>query len=259
MTKSDASLVVVGTGIKVMSHLTMEAAAHIKQADKVLYSLNEPMMEAWVKENGRAVSLDEVVPRAELRKDTYQSITEYIVANVEKPQHVCVVFYGHPCVFARSAIDAAVITRQRGIFTKILPGVSAEDCLFADLFIDPGSCGCQSYEATDILLRQRQIDPTSHLVIWQIGMLGNLTHHEKQNHNARAALLDYLAKFYPLDHEIIAYEAALYPHTEARIESFVLKNFINMSFSTLTTLYFAPLNQRALNAEQLSELGIKIT
>jgi len=31
----------------------------------------------------------------------------------------------------------------------MLPGISAEDCLVADLGIDPASSGCQSYEAND--------------------------------------------------------------------------------------------------------------
>jgi hypothetical protein len=37
----------------------------------------------------------------------------------------------------------------------MLPGISAEDCLFADLGIDPGIYGCQSYEATDFLANGR--------------------------------------------------------------------------------------------------------
>jgi uncharacterized protein YabN with tetrapyrrole methylase and pyrophosphatase domain len=79
-----------------------------------------------------------------------------------------VVFYGHPTVFAKSALDAVIKLEKENYVTKILPAISSEDCLFADLRIDPGSDGCQSYEATDFLIRRKKIDPTSHLILWQI-------------------------------------------------------------------------------------------
>ena len=138
MDKEDGSLVIVGTGIKFFSHLTSEAITHIKSADIVLYSLNEPLMEEWVTENSKAVSLDEVIVQSNLRKDTYADMTDYIVKSVQQKQHVCVVFYGHPTVFAKSALDAARIVKSEGYLAKILPGISAEDCLYADLLIDPG-------------------------------------------------------------------------------------------------------------------------
>jgi hypothetical protein len=34
----------------------------------------------------------------------------------------------------------------------MLPAISAEDCLFADLGVDPADHGCPSYEATDFLV-----------------------------------------------------------------------------------------------------------
>ena len=37
----------------------------------------------------------------------------------------------------------------------MLPAISAEDCLFADVGIDPAMTGCQSYEATDFMINGR--------------------------------------------------------------------------------------------------------
>src|SRR2546429_6584747 len=42
--------------------------------------------------------------------------------------------------------------REEGFEAEMLPAVSAEDCLFADLGVDPGDEGCQSFEATSFLL-----------------------------------------------------------------------------------------------------------
>lgn len=150
------SLVVVGSGIKSLSHLSTEVIAHIKQADKVLYSLNEPVMEMWIqKNNDNSQSLNFLENSDDYRTNNYAIITKFIINEVKKKQHVCVVFYGHPTVYATPALDAALQLEKEGYATNILPAISAEDCLYADLRIDPGSDGCQSYEATDFLIREK--------------------------------------------------------------------------------------------------------
>ena len=53
------------------------------------------------------------------------------------------------------------------------PGISAEDCLYADLGIDPGSVGCQHYEASQFMFYRRRIDPSAYLVLWQVGIAGD--------------------------------------------------------------------------------------
>lgn len=58
----------------------------------------------------------------------------------------------------------------------MLPSISSEDCLFADLSVDPAVGGCQSYEATDFMLNGLIIGPSSQLVLWQIGVLGDWTY-----------------------------------------------------------------------------------
>src|SRR3546814_15863240 len=52
-------------------------------------------------------------------------------------------------------------------------GVSAEDCLYADLGIDPGEVGCQQYEASQFMFYRRRIDPSAYLVLWQVGVAGD--------------------------------------------------------------------------------------
>ena len=41
-------LIITGSGIKSLSHLTVESQAAIEQADIVLYLLNEPILAQWV-------------------------------------------------------------------------------------------------------------------------------------------------------------------------------------------------------------------
>jgi len=79
------------------------------------------------------------------------------------------VFYGHLGVFVFATHEAMAILRDDGYRVEMLPGISAEDCLYADLSIDPATHGCQVYEATDFLIRRRKIDPAVPVILWQVG------------------------------------------------------------------------------------------
>ncbi len=203
-------LTLIGTGIKFLSHLTVEAEAHIKSAQKLLFLLNDPALQQWVlKQNPTAESLDFLYEKFEQRQDSYQAITHYILETLRKHQQLCVLMYGHPTVFAQPALNAIYQAKEQGYATLILPGISAEDCLFADLQINPGSSGCQSFETTDFLIHQRIFDPRSHLILWQVGIIGVLGHAKYiQNAEAAKILVRYLSKYYALDHEVVLYEAA---------------------------------------------------
>ncbi|MBV9575852.1 MAG: hypothetical protein JO149_04440 [Gammaproteobacteria bacterium] len=153
-----ASLVVVGSGIKFLSHLTHEAKIYITQSDQVLYLVNDPAMKELIKTlNPKSQSLDSLYMKCDSRLDSYNAIADFILETVRQNKHVCVVLYGHPCVFAQPALNAAIQTKKEGIDTKILPGISALDCLFSDLLINPASHGCQMFEATDFLIYNRAL------------------------------------------------------------------------------------------------------
>lgn len=236
-----ASLTVVGTGIKFLAHLTTEAKAYIQNSEKVLYLVNEPACKEWIiKNNKNAESLDQIYFKFEHRALAYDAITKYILENLKSDIHLCVVMYGHPTVFAQPALEAAKIAKNSGYETKILPGISAEACLFADLMIDPGSCGCQSYEATHFLQTQKPIHIGSHLILWQIGMIGEVGLKPPTNKEKINELKNYLLKQYPAKHEVYIYEAAQYPGFPPRIEPCALEVIDRLAFTTISTLYVPP-------------------
>src|SRR3990167_10085206 len=106
---TQTSLAIVGSGIKLISHITVESKVYIEQADKVLYLVNEPLVKKWLhKINQNAESLDDIYLQHPLRKDAYAAITDRILSELRKEIHLCVVIYGHPTVFAQPALDAAI-------------------------------------------------------------------------------------------------------------------------------------------------------
>ncbi|MDX1901497.1 MAG: SAM-dependent methyltransferase [Gammaproteobacteria bacterium] len=258
--RTSVSLVVAGSGIKFVSHLTQETQAYVRQADIVLHLMNDPAMKVWIEQNSQqAEALDHFYARFRLRRDCYRAITEHILATVRKQQHVCVMLYGHPTVFAQPGREAVRRALEEGIDAKILPGISAEDCLFADLLIDPGTVGCQSFEATDFILHRRRFDDSSHLILWQvslIGVLDNPSNHD--NRNGARCLVNYLSKSYSLDHEVILYEAAQYPSFSATIQRLRLRDLPEAAFSRVATLYIPPARRAVYDPDVLEALNMPL-
>lgn len=255
----EGSLVVVGTGIKFISHLTFESKSYIENSEKVLYLVNEPAIQEWIqKVNPNTESLEELYLKHPFRHQCYKEITEYILKLLRKKIQLCVVLYGHPTVFADPALDAVVQAKKEGFFAKILPGISSEDCLFSDLLIDPGTKGCQSFEATDFLVHQRKWDNSSYLILWQISMVGMLGHQARDFHKKIAVLLEHLLFHYSPTQKCILYQAAQYPMFEPSILEFRLSELININISRISTLVIFPKESARVDLNMLKKLEISI-
>lgn len=138
----------------------------------MLYLLADPITTRWVGDlNASAESLHDLYVTGGERRAAYTAMVERVLSWVRRDLAVCVAFYGHPGVFVAPGHEAVRAARLEGFRAEMLPGVSTEDCLFADLGIDPAA-GCQSYEATDFLLHGRRIDTSAALVLWQADELG---------------------------------------------------------------------------------------
>lgn len=244
-------LTVVGVGIKFYAQLTVESIAHIKSASKLLYLVNNSETKEWLQEaNQSAESLDPIYLKYQVRQDAYEAITDYILELVDKHRSVCVVIYGHPCVFASPGLNAVKKAKKAGISAYILPAISAEDCLFADLLVDPGSVGCCSYEASDLLLYQRSISADSHLIIWQVGFIGVLgLPNSKKNVCGIKMLTEYLLQYYPSEHEIILYEAPQLPGFDAIIVKLQLYDLHEAKLNAKSSLYIPPTIKKEYNSK----------
>ncbi|HEX8874184.1 MAG TPA: SAM-dependent methyltransferase [Nitrosospira sp.] len=237
-------LVVVGTGLRTVGHLTTEAIAWIQAADKVLYVVGDPVAEEVIHKLNAAgaESLQVLYGEGKDRMDTYNQMVERILECVRSGMRVCGVFYGHPGVFVYPSHEAVRKACAEGFSAVMLPGISAEDCLFADLGIDPAASGCQSYEATDFLFNIRRTDPSSSLVLWQIGILGNATFSASGHYDTSIMplLIAKLTRLYRPDHEVVVYEAAVHIGCPPRITRVPLMYLAQVEMSAATTLYIPP-------------------
>jgi len=237
------SLTIVGTGIRTVGHLTIEAIATIQSADEVIHLVADPIAEAVIRRlrPGKETSLQGFYGEGKPRIDSYNEMIEFIMSRVRLGSRVCGAFYGHPGVFAYPPHESIRRARSEGFDARMLPGVSAEDCLFADLGVDTAVNGCQSYEATDFLMNARTIDSSSQLILWQVGALGDWTY-RRSGYDQRALplLVQKLLLTYPAEHEVVIYEAAMFPGCPPTIMRRALHLLGSVPISAACTLYLPP-------------------
>ncbi len=240
------TLFVVGTGIKVISHLTLETKTCIEKADRVLYLVNEPAMQSWIQAcNPSSESLNQLYYKLTARNENYLAIAKYVANTLQVTKTLCFVVYGHPTILVQPSIYAINATIKNNHHVHVLPSISTTDCLFSDLKIDPGTAGWQSFETTDFLIYRRQFDTSSHLILWQPAAIGLLS--QIKNHNPKKGLnllTQYLKKKYHETHRIIIYEAAQYPAFRSNIKNIALKDLPTTNIPQLSTLYVPPLKTK---------------
>ena len=219
----------------------------------------DPLTREWLREIvPRAENLADAYAIGRPRGDSYEEMIERMLAPVRRGRRVCALFYGHPGVFAYPPHEALRRARAEGHEARMLPGVSAEDCLFAELGVDPGRSGCQSYEATDFLLRPRRYDPATPLVLWQIGLVGveDVRAAALWSAEGLRVLTEVLLETYPRGHPVVVYEASTLPIVPAKIARVALGELPAAPVTALSTLYVAPLEARAVDPAMARRLGI---
>jgi uncharacterized protein YabN with tetrapyrrole methylase and pyrophosphatase domain len=240
----DEQLIVIGTGIRTIGQMTMESIAWIRKADKVLYIVSDPVAEAVIKKLNPegAESLYALYADNKQRIDTYNEMIEKTLGYLREGKVVCMAAYGHPGVFTYPTHESVRRARALGFKARMLPGVSAEDCLFADMGIDPAMAGCQSNEATDFLINGRIIDPSSHVILWQIGVLGDSTYKPSGGYDVKGMpqLLQRLFQIYSPYHPVYIYEAPIFPGVEPVIRQVPLHTLPISGISPVSTLYIPP-------------------
>lgn len=253
------SLACVGMGMTLGSHLTPLARNHIEQADVVFAALSDHIVELWLQRmNPNVCSLQPYYGEGKPRTKTYREWVDVMMSEVRSGKRVCAVFYGHPGIFAWSPHKAIEVARAEGYQAYMEPGISAEDCLYADLGIDPGRFGCQHFEASQLLFYEHRINPAGYLVLWQASVVGDWSLTRIETGPAyRQLLVGRLSQDYPTDHEVIIYHGATLPIEQCKIQRIKLHDLSNTTLSSQETLVLPPaipLRSNVPMRERLAEL-----
>ncbi|MDH5630199.1 MAG: SAM-dependent methyltransferase [Gammaproteobacteria bacterium] len=259
-------LVVVGTGLITPAHLSLEAKSYIESCEVMHYLMTDALAEPFLKElssknkNSICKDLGDFYFKGKNRLESYNMMVDEILADVRAGKSVCAVFYGHPGVFVYPSHKSITIAKSEGHEAKMLPAISAEDCLVADLGMDPGTLGCQNYEATQLLFYQHQVNVCAPLILWQVGVVGDVTMSTELVPAKKGVdmLKDKLFNWYPQTHEVILYEAATLPLMPPRIDVKTIAGLKEEDINIITTLIIPALSKPALDDSFCKKWGVQI-
>jgi len=254
-------LLIIGSGIDSIG-FSLGDEALIANADKVLYCVADPATVVWLRQL-RPDALDLYVLYADdkVRYTTYMEMAEAQLYWVRQGLRVVVIFYGHPGIFVLSTHRAIQIARREGHRAVMRAGVSALDTLCADLGVDPSHPGLQTHEATDSLIRRRRIDTSLHVVLWQVGLIGELGYRRQGYlNNHFSYFISWLEELYGSSYEITHYIGARYPGTDPIVAVHRLAELHDparqQDITGLSTFYIPPRDAVAMDQRTAVELGV---
>jgi hypothetical protein len=237
-------VVFVGTGFSLIVQTTREAQTEIERANKLFYLVSDPAQAVWFHEqNASAESLSHHYEEGKPRVDSYEAMVAQILSHVEKGERVCVALYGHPGIGCDPTHMVMRRAAAEGFRARILPGISSDACLYADLSIDPMEDGVQAYEASLFLYRRPRFDVRAGLLLWQIGFVGeaSIKFSGEVNRPGLRALVHYLRRHFPPSHKVAIYEASWYPICPPKILWVPLSKVAAAVPNAAATLYVPPL------------------
>jgi precorrin-3B methylase len=256
-----SSLTLVGTGYRVAGQVTPETRSVMEQADVLLYLVTDPATSAWLRSlNPRASSLHDSYREGEDGVVAARRMAERMVAPLRDGRSVCAAFSGHPGVLVHAARLAAEQARAESFAVSMLPAISCEDCLFADLGVDPAVPGRVLFDATDFLLRPRDFDTTAALVLLQAGAVGLRDYRvgREPNRDGLRVLSEALRRWYPAEHPVVLYEAGTLPPFEPTIVRLPLADLGEAPASVVSTLYVSPLPPAPIDEERAARLRASV-
>ena len=237
------SLSVVGTGHRIAGQVTLESQALIRHADRLFFLVDDDLTALWLRGlNPAAESLRRFYVRGRSGLTASHAMVERILSAVRRGLDVCAAFSGHPGVYVRPASEAVLRARSEGFHAAMYPGISAVDCLYADLGVDPATHGCSIFEATDFLVCRRKFDPRSSLVLLQAGTIGVTQYVTRSvsRANRLRVLARVLQRSFPSCHEVIVYDSVALPPFAPFVQRTTLAHLPDARVNFLSTLFIPP-------------------
>ncbi|MER5492621.1 SAM-dependent methyltransferase [Streptomyces sp. NPDC002490] len=242
---------IVGLGIRNVQQITREAEQAVRLSKKVFtvdagFGIDEFLRTLCPDVRSMLDHYEEGGDR--LR--TYRAMAAEVVDAAVDDAPVCFATYGHPKIYVYPSQLIEQAASLLGLTVRILPGISALDTIITDLSLDPGPHGLQMYEATDLLARERPLQPEVPCLLWQVSAVETAMYTTKRGNAERyRRLQDYLLRTYPTDHEVTMVLSSTYALLEPLKETFPLGELARLLARGLQvgTLYIPPLKERPIS------------
>ncbi len=200
-------ITIVGLGVANVDQITREAERAIRGSNEVLYVDTGVATRAHLESLCPQVTslFETAYEESGRRRNAYHHMAARVLEAALDHAPVTFAMHGHPIVGVYAPFLIRDLAGLLGLTVSVQPGISAMDCLFAELMVDPCISGIQMYEATDLLLRRRPLQPDVQALIWQIGCVETTLHSMSVSKPERFdRLRAHLLRFYPPGHEVSA-------------------------------------------------------
>lgn len=238
-------ITIAGMGLRAVDQVTRETEAAIRRSREVLYADTGAGTAEYLAERCPKVTSLYAASYGESgnRVHAYHHMAAAVIDAALRNPPVTFLLHGHPLVFVYAPFLVRDMAGLLGLTVEVLPGISSMAALFAELWIDPGVNGIQMYEATDLLLRRRQLQPDVPALIWQVGNLESRLHTAHVSRPERfERFTRYLLQRYPPDHPFTALYGSPHPLVPTTRHTFALRDLPAHApvLHVGTTLYVPP-------------------
>lgn len=249
---------IVGLGIVGYRQVTRETEQVLSLCSAIFFLHNESEVTGYLQNLcPKVVDLYTEYRIKKPRDSTYKAIAAKVIKEAKRNPPVALAVYGHPLVYVKPSRILIDRCPDLGLRVKVLPGVSAMDCLYVDLKLDPSAKGIQMYEATDALLKQHPLQPDVPCILWQIGALETRLHlpYNSKPHRFKR-IKEYLMKFYPPKHKLTIATTSTNLRSKSSLITFPLDEFEDMhkKIKRLATLYIPPVSQQSIKDHELDAI-----
>jgi precorrin-3B methylase len=245
------ALYIAGLGLQTVTQVTREVEDAIRASREVLFLDTGVATRTFLETLCPRVtplyqqSYSEERPRV----TAYQHMAARVVEAALDHPPVTFAIHGHPLIAAHPPFLILELAHALKLSVQVLPGISAIDAVLADLRVDPVVHGVQMYEATDLLLRRRPLQPDVPAIIWQIGPIETSLHSMRVSRPERfSRFIAYLRQYYPAQHEVVAIYCSPHPILPPAILRFALEDMDQYAAQIHSgfTLYVRPVASRPI-------------
>ena len=222
----EPDIYVVGAGVRVPGHLTLEALDILGRCREIYTILPQPLHK-WLP--GELVpQLRSVWPLYEsggLRREIYDREVATVLDAAERGRPIAYLALGNPIVF--DSVTQGVINEgtERGLDVCVIPGISSIDTILVDLNYEVAS-GLQIFDASSLVGLGIEPRVDAACLLLQLGAFGTdyTTVGYEMQPGALTPLRDHLLCFYPAEHEVVFVTSAMKWEVKAKVDYMPLRD-----------------------------------
>ena len=251
-----ADIYIVGLGVLNIDQITHETERAVRRSNEVLYVDTGVATRSYLESLCPTVTslFESSYRETEHRLNAYHHMAARVLDAALDHPPVTFAMHGHPTVGAYAPFLIVDMAKVLGLEVRVLAGISAMDSLCAELMVDPCVAGMQMYEATDLLLRHRPLQPDVPALIWQIGCVETALHSRRMSRPVRfERLRSHLLRFYPAEHEVWAVYSTPHPLMPSTVHRFAVCDLCGHAhlFHAGFTLFIPPALDRPIEDQEL--------